>query len=161
TEYYEPVYHATVRTLYHGTIEHGHQVFRADLGNAPTTYYGRPSGVGLALDLCCGNRPRRIGVIGLGAGTLASYGRPAGGIRFYDSDPAVEPISRGYFTYLRDSRARIEVVTGDARVSLEAEAPQRYDVIAVDAFSGDAIPVHLITCQALAVYRRHLAPGGI
>ena len=141
--------HAITRTLYHGVIMHGREVFRTDLRTTPTTYYAHESGVGLALDLCCDDRPRRIGVIGLGSGTMAAYGRAGDVFRFYDINPAVEPIARTYFTYLRDSKAQIEVVTGDARVSLAAEAPQRYDVLVIDAFSGDAIPVHLITAQAL------------
>lgn len=153
--------HATTRTLYHGVIMHGRQVFRADLRTLPTTYYAHASGVGLALDLCCDHRPRRVGVIGLGSGTIAAYGRAGDVFRFYDINPAVEPIARTYFTYLRDSPATIDVVTGDARVSLAAEAPQRYDVLVIDAFSGDAIPVHLITAQALDLYRRHLTPNGI
>ena len=149
------------RTLYNGVISHGQQIFREDLSETPTTYYGRESGVGLAIDMCCAGRPRRIGVIGLGAGTIAAYGQPGDTIRFYDINPAVEGIARTKFRYLRDSPAQIDVVIGDARVSLANEAPQRYDVIAVDAFSGDAIPVHLIDAQALDVYKRHLAPGGI
>jgi hypothetical protein len=153
--------HAITRTLYHGVIMHGRQVFRADLRTEPTTYYARESGVGLALDLCCDGRPRRIGVIGLGSGTMAAYGKAGDVFRFYDINPAVEPIARAYFTYLRDSKAHIDVVTGDARVSLAAEPPQRYDVLVIDAFSGDAIPVHLITSQALDLYRRHLTPNGI
>jgi hypothetical protein len=154
-------YHATVRTLFNGIIEHGQQVFRVDLGHEPTTYYGRASGIGLALEHCCGDRPRRIGVIGLGTGTIAAYGRPGDVIRFYDINPAVEPIARRYFTYLRDSPARTEIVIGDARVSLSNEPPQNFDVIAVDAFTGDAIPVHLLTTQTLELYRRHLRPNGI
>lgn len=152
---------ATSRTLYNGSISHGREVFREDLAHAPTSYYGRPSGVGFALDLCCATRPRRIGVIGLGAGTIAAYGRAGDHIRFYDINPAVEDIARHQFAYLRGSSANIDVVIGDARVSLASESPQHYDLIVVDAFSGDAIPVHLITLEALEVYRRHLAPGGI
>jgi hypothetical protein len=152
---------AVERVLVNGVIQHGKQVFSDSARREPTTYYGRASGVGLAIDLCCGERPRRIGVIGLGAGTLAAYGRPGDVIRFYDINPAVEPLARKFFTYLTDSRARVEVMLGDARVSMAGEVPQRYDVLAVDAFSGDAIPIHLITSQALDVYRRHLAPGGV
>lgn len=161
TQEFDKGYKATERTLLHGVISHGQQIFRADLRTEPTTYYGHASGIGLALDLCCNAHPRRIGVIGLGTGTLASYGRPGDVIRFYDINPAVPPIAQRYFTYLRDSRAHIDIVPGDARLSLAAEAPQRYDVLAVDAFSGDAIPVHLITSEALDVYRRHMRPGGI
>jgi SAM-dependent methyltransferase len=154
-------YKAFDRTLFNGIIEHGQQVYRVDLDTAPTTYYGRTSGVGLAVELCCGEGPRRIGVIGLGTGTMAAYGRPGDVVRFYDINPAVEPIARHYFTYLGKSRAHVEIVNGDARLSLAAEAPQRYDVLAIDAFSGDAIPVHLITSEALELYRRHLQPNGV
>ncbi len=149
------------RTFYHGTIIHGEQIFSEELRAAPTTYYARDSGVGLALDLCCGTRPRRVGMIGLGAGTLAAYGRKGDVFRFYDINPLVEPIARNTFSYLRESAAKIEVVPGDARLSLANEEPQRYDVLVVDAFSGDAIPVHLLTSEAIALYNRHLAPSGI
>jgi SAM-dependent methyltransferase len=152
---------STIRYLQNGIIEHGREAFREDLIDQPTTYYGRESGVGLAIQLCCEHRPRRIGVIGLGTGTLAAYGRAGDVIRFYDLNPAVEPIAKNLFTYIRQSPATIDIVPGDARVSLTNEPPQRYDVIAIDAFSGDAIPVHLITSEALDLYRRHLAPGGI
>ena len=118
-------------------------------------------GVGLALDLCCKGRTRRVGAVGLGAGTLAAYGAPGDVFRFYEINPRVEPIARNAFTYLRDSKARIEIAHGDARLSMEAEPPQGYDVIAVDAFSGDAIPVHLLTAEAIQLYQRHLRPGGI
>jgi spermidine synthase len=149
------------RYLYNGTIRHGSEIFTDALRNTPTTYYSHDSGIGLALDLCCGTRPRRVGVIGLGAGTLAAYGRKGDVFRFYDINPLVEKVARHWFTYLRESGATIEVVPGDARLSLAAESSQKYDVLAVDAFSGDAIPVHLLTSQALELYRRHLAPGGI
>jgi SAM-dependent methyltransferase len=161
TQFEDGELQAMSRTLYNGVISHGQQIFRADLHETPTTYYGPLSGVGLAIDLCCDNRPRRIGVIGLGAGTIAAYGRSGDVVRFYDINPAVVGISRRYFTYLRDSPARVDLVIGDARVSLESDPPQRFDVIAVDAFSGDAIPVHLINAQALDLYKRHLAPNGI
>jgi SAM-dependent methyltransferase len=154
-------WHAPIRTLYHGVITHGRQIFREDLRGAATTYYGHKTAVGYALDLCCDGRPRRIGVIGLGSGTLAVYGQPGDTIRFYDINPAVPSIARNTFTYLRDSKATIEIAIGDARVSLAQEPPQRFDVLAIDAFSGDAIPVHLITEEALTLYRRHMRPGGI
>ena len=152
---------AAVRSLHHGVILHGRQVLGSDWRRVPTTYYARTSGLGLALGLCCPNRPRRIGVIGLGTGTVAAYGNPGDTIRFYEINRAVENIASEYFTYLADSPAFIQVVRGDARVSLAAEPAQRYDVLVVDAFSGDAIPAHLMTVQALEIYRRHLAPGGI
>ncbi len=158
---------ATLRTLANGTIEHGTQIFGTDAQRrTPTTYYAVDSGVGLALRFCCTGqsataRPRNIGVIGLGAGTLAAYGQPGDRIRFYEINPAVVPIAQNVFTYIRDSGAQITIAVGDARNSLAGESPNQFDVLVVDAFTGDAIPLHLLTAQALAVYRRHLAPGGI
>jgi spermidine synthase len=157
---------ATIRTLANGSIRHGTQIFRTsgasdELSRTPTTYYSSDSGVGLAIRFCCEGRPRNLGVIGLGAGTLAAYGRPGDRIRFYDIDPAVPPIAQNTFTYIRDSAAQIQIVEGDARASLARESPQNFDVLVVDAFSGDAIPIHLLTTEALAIYRRHLAPHGI
>jgi spermidine synthase len=92
---------------------------------------------------------------------LAAYGHPGDHIRFYEINPAVRPIAANLFTYIRDSGAQTDVVEGDARASLTNETPQRFDVLVVDAFSGDAIPLHLLTTEAVALYRRHLAPGGI
>jgi spermidine synthase len=125
------------------------------------TYYAPDSGLGLAMRLCCGAGAKRVGVIGLGTGTVAAYGNPGDAIRFYEINPLVERLARHWFTFLHDSPARIEVILGDARLSLAAESPQHFNVIVVDAFSGDAIPVHLLTTEALALYRRHLQPGGV
>jgi spermidine synthase len=150
-----------LRTLMHGKIEHGNQYIDPDRAGLPTSYYTRDSGVGIAIDSCCGSRPRRIGVIGLGTGTIAAYGRAGDQFRFYEIDRKVERLARTQFHYLADSQAKIEIVLGDARLSLASEPPQRFDVLAVDAFSGDAIPVHLLTAEAFELYRRHLAPGGI
>ncbi len=153
---------ATVRTLTNGNIQHGTQIFGTDeLRKTPTTYYAEDSGVGLTLRHCCQNRPRNIGVIGLGAGTVAAYGRPGDSIRFYEINPAVVPIAKNVFTYIRDSGAQVSIVEGDARTSLAREEPQRFDVLVIDAFSSDAIPLHLLSTQALALYRKHLAPGGV
>jgi spermidine synthase len=117
--------------------------------------------VGLAVRFCCEGRARNIGVIGLGAGTLAAYGRPGDHIRFYEINPAVPAIAQYTFTYIRDSAAQVDIEEGDARTSLARESPQHFDVLVVDAFSGDAIPIHLLTTEALALYRRHLTPHGI
>jgi hypothetical protein len=153
---------ATLRTLTNGSIEHGTQIFGSDAERkTPTTYYAPDSGVGLALRFCCHGRPRKIGVIGLGAGTLAAYGQPGDRIRFYEINPAVVPIAQNLFTYTRESAAQVTMIGGDARTELTREPPQQFDVLAVDAFTGDAIPLHLLTTEALALYRRHLAPGGI
>ncbi len=153
----------TMRMLLNGLIQHGTQLFAPNLMKTPTTYYAEDSGVGLALRHCCGDfpRPRNIGVIGLGAGTLAAYGKPGDHIRFYEINPLVLPIAQNLFTYLRDSPAHITFAEGDARTSLVNEPPQNFDVLVVDAFSGDAIPIHLLTNEAVAIYQRHLAPNGI
>lgn len=148
------------RSLVHGTIEHGAQYLSFPENRNPTTYYGRRSGAGLALRFCC-DGPKRVGVIGLGAGTLAAYGKPGDSFRFYEINPQVVSVANGWFTFLKQSPAKIEIILGDARLSLESEPSQQFDVLAVDAFSGDAIPVHLLTKEAFAVYFRHLKPGGI
>lgn len=161
TESHLPPQALTVRTLLNGAIQHGTQWFAPEFRRTPTTYYGSDSGIGLALRSCCGDRPRAIGVVGLGTGTIAAYGRPGDRIRFYEINPAVLPIAQHLFTYLRDSQAQIAFVIGDARLSLAAEPQQHFDVLAIDAFTGDAIPIHLLTTQALRIFRRQLAPGGI
>jgi hypothetical protein len=157
----------TERMLLNGTIQHGTQIFAPHLNQTPTTYYAVDSGIGLALRFCCNvagsdqPRPRNLGVVGLGAGTLAAYGHPGDRIRFYEINPLVRPIAENLFTYLRDSAAQITFADDDARTSLAREAPQNFDVLAVDAFSSDAIPLHLLTMEAIALYKRHLAPDGI
>jgi hypothetical protein len=152
----------TMRTLVNGTIQHGTQLFSPDLITTPTTYYARDSGVGLAIRYCCdATSPRNIGVIGLGVGTMAAYGTPGDRVRFYEINPQVRPIAQNLFTYLRDSRAQITHIPGDARTSLTHEPPQNFDVLVIDAFSGDAIPLHLLTTEALTLYKRHLSPNGI
>jgi hypothetical protein len=155
-----------LRALTHGRIQHGFQYLAADRRRQPTTYYTEASGVGRALRA----HPRRaageslrIGVVGLGVGTLAAYTRPGDVIRFYEINPDVVALSRGpdpRFTFLADARGTVEVVEGDARLSLERElargAPQRFDLLVLDAFSSDAIPVHLLTAEAFAAYLPHL-----
>jgi hypothetical protein len=150
----------TDRQLLNGTIEHGAEWFAPQFRGQPLTYYAANSGLGLTMRLCCGLGPKRVGVIGLGEGTIAAYGNAGDVIRFYEINPLVERLARHWFTFLNDSSARTDVVLGDARLSLAAEAPQHFNVIVVDAFSGDAIPVHLLTREALALYRRHLQPDG-
>ena len=128
----------------------------------PTTYYTQTSGIGRLLEaLHPSLTPLKVGVIGLGTGTLACYGAKGDIFRFYDINPGVLRIAERDFTFLQDSDATIQVVLGDARLSLEREPNQNFDVLAIDAFSSDAIPVHLITSQALAIYRRHMKPGGV
>jgi hypothetical protein len=161
TESHDPAQAQTVRKLVNGNIVHGTQWFAPEFRQTPTTYYAHDSGIGLALEYCCQGRSRNIGVVGLGAGTLAAYGQPGDRIHFYEINPAVPLIAQNLFTWLRESKANITITEGDARLSLTAEDPQRFDVLAIDAFTGDAIPLHLLTTQSMAVYRRHLAPGGI
>jgi hypothetical protein len=157
--------------LRHGHIAHGFQYLASEKRGLATTYYGEESGVGRAIlhHPRRGAGPLRIGVVGLGVGTLAAYGRARDSLRFYDINPGVEGLSglrADVFTYLRDSPARVEVVLGDARLSLERElargAREDFDVLAIDAFSSDAIPVHLLTREAFDVYLERLArPDGI
>jgi hypothetical protein len=161
TETHWPPLAETTRTLYHGTIQHGAQFFANGMRMQPASYYAPDSGVGLALRLCCNGRPKRVGVVGLGAGALSTYGHPGDVFRFYEIDPLVERIARSLFTYLRETPAHTDVVLGDARSSISREQGAPYDVLVLDAFSGDAVPVHLLTEQAIALYRKHLTPDGI
>jgi hypothetical protein len=150
------------RSLANGVITHGTQYLAPALTRRPTEYYGDASGIGRAMAaLQRDPAPRRIGVIGLGAGTLATYGRAGDVMRFYEINPQVIDIAQHEFTFLRDSAARVEVALGDARLSLAVEPPQRFDVLVIDAFTGDAIPVHLLTVEALDLYLHHLQPHGI
>ena len=159
-EYGKPGEAGHMRRLVHGVIMHGEQYLGAEHRGQLTTYYQSTSGVGMAI-VSKRDHPMHVGVIGLGTGTLAAYGREGDVFRFYDINPEVVRFAREQFTYLADSGAKIDVVLGDARLALEREAPQGYDVLAVDAFSSDAIPVHLITREALALYLRHVKPDGI
>lgn len=149
------------RELVHGTIVHGEQFLAPERRQQPTTYYGPGSGVGLALRLAGRRGSLRVGVIGLGAGTLAAYGRPGDHYTFYEINPLVIELASTEFYFLKDSEARIEIVPGDARLSLERQPRQDFDVLVVDAFSGDGIPVHLLTREAFILYFRHLNSSGV
>ena len=150
------------RSLIHGTIMHGKQYLDPGLRHEPTSYYVRSSGIGRVIEAMHPRlSPIRVGVIGLGTGTIASYGSKGDVYRFYDINPGVLAIAQRDFTYLNDSEATIELALGDARLSLEREPPQDFDVLAIDAFSSDAIPVHLITREAVEVYLRHMKPDGV
>jgi hypothetical protein len=157
---YSPGEEAHLRRLVHGTIMHGEQYMHGELRRLITTYYTPHSGIGAAIASKQGH-PVKVGVIGLGTGTIAAYGRPGDVYRFYEIDRHVVEIARREFTFLGDSGAKVEIALGDARLSLEREQPQGFDVLAVDAFSSDAIPVHLITREALGTYLRHMKPEGI
>jgi hypothetical protein len=157
----ESVTTGLARYLYNGTILHGAQSLTPAYRRIPLTYYSAGSGVGLALTSLGKLGPLHVGVIGLGAGTLAAYGRPIDRYRFYEINPLVLKIATTEFTFLGDCPAPWDVVLGDARLSLEREQPQQFDLLAVDAFSGDAIPVHLLTREAFRLYWHHLKPNGV
>ncbi len=156
-------------SLVHGITQQGFQFEAADKHDLPTSYYTQESGAGLAIL----NHPRygqqmRVGGLGLGVGTLAAYGQPGDVYRFYEINPAVIRLAQGeggYFSFLADSRAVVTVISGDARLSLEKELaagePQDFDILVLDTFSSDSIPVHLVTREAFALYLRHLRPEGI
>lgn len=155
--------------LVHGVTVHGFQFVEKALRDEPTSYFGETGGGGLAIL----NSPKRgngmrVGILGLGIGTLAAYGQPGDVYRFYEINPIIINLAEGeggYFSYLSDSHAKIEIVAGDARLSLERELaagqPQNYDVLILDVFSGDSIPVHLLDAEAFDLYLNHLATNGI
>lgn len=155
--------------MIHGVTLHGSQFIDPERRAQPVGYHWPGSGVGLALQ----HHPRsgqgmRVGVLGLGVGVLAAYGQPGDVYRFYEINPLVVELAEGrggYFSFLTDSPADISVALGDARLVLEQELlagqPQNFDVLALDAFSSDSIPIHLLTREAFEVYLAHLAPGGV
>jgi hypothetical protein len=141
-------------------VKHGEQYLALDRRQEPTTYYGPTSGVGRAL-ASAPQTPRHVGLIGLGTGTLAAYGRIGDVYRVYEINPQVFELADTEFSFLKDSPAKIERVLGDARLAMEREVSQGMDVLAVDAFSGGSVPIHLITKEAMAVYLRHIKPDGV
>jgi hypothetical protein len=154
------------RQLIHGNIMHGKQYLRDDLKREATSYYSANSGIGRVIERMHPRKdPVKVGVIGLGTGTIAVYGAKGDTYRFYDVNPAVIEIAKRDFTYLAESDATIELPLGDARLTLEREleeaGPQNFDVLAIDAFSSDAIPVHLITREAVELYLKHMKPDGV
>jgi hypothetical protein len=156
---------ATVATgeiiqLRNGNIVHGREFTALDRRCEPISYYAPPSGIGLALHELGSRGPLNIGVIGLGAGMIAGYGRKGDAFRFYEINPLVRDLATGTFHYL-SCPAEWSIALGDARLSLEREAPHNFDVLALDAFTSDAIPVHLLTVEAFDLYWRHLKPDGV
>ena len=151
---------AAVRRFVHGVINHGEQSLREEHRREPITYFCAASGIGRLMRANAGS-PRRIGILGLGCGTLAAYGRAGDTLRIYEINPLVLDIARNQFSYLRDTPARVEVAIGDGRLLLDAEDSQQFDILVMDAFSGDSVPVHLITREAFQTYFRHLKPHGI
>jgi SAM-dependent methyltransferase len=152
------------RSMYHGGIMHGGQLLGASFRSMPADYFSPTSGYGRVFTSLREMQPRRnlaVGVLGLGAGVLAAWMKPGDRLVFYEISPRVVDIAKREFTFLADTAARTEVVLGDGRLSLEREPPRGYDVLGVDAFSGDSIPMHLITREAMALYVKHLKPDGV
>lgn len=147
--------------MLHGGVLHGNQSTDPARRRFGTTYYSEDSGVGLILKQCRPDYPIKVGLVGLGAGTIAVYGQSGDHFRFYEINPEVVRLARKHFTYLEDCPAQVDVILGDARLQLEQEATQDFDVLVLDAFSGDGVPVHLLTSEAFDVYRRHLQPQGV
>ena len=151
-----------VRVMTHGRTTHGMQFQEPRFALEPTTYYSRLTGAGMTVSSVLSSAPdgARIGVVGLGTGTLAAYGRPGDLFRFYELNPQVIDSARRYFTFLSGSKAKVEVAEGDARVSLARETSNQFDALIIDAFSSDSIPVHLLTAECATIYRKHLKPNG-
>lgn len=153
--------HTPARKLIHGTINHGSQLLDAKTRRTPTSYYGPKSGMGRAIRYFESKGPIRVGSIGLGAGVTLSYCRPSDFFRIYEINPLDFQVATSWFTFFNDCRGDHQVLMGDARLTMEQQPPQNYDVISVDAFTSDAIPVHLLTRECFAVYFRQLQPGGV
>jgi SAM-dependent methyltransferase len=152
------------RLLLHGATTHGIQFVKPEKSVIPTTYYSDSSGVGVAINNLP-QGPRRIGLVGLGTGTLATYARKGDTLRIYEINPAVEQLARSQFKYLDYCQGKVDVIMGDARLMMEHEVAakqfQQFDLLALDAFSSDAIPVHLLTKEAMEIYLQHLKPNGV
>jgi MFS family permease len=152
------------RSMYHGAIMHGGQLLGDSFRNTPADYFGPGSGYGrvfASLREMQPKKPLAVGIIGLGAGVVAAWMQPGDALVFYEISPRVIGIARREFTFLVDTPAKTEIVLGDGRLSLEREPPRRYDVLGIDAFSGDSIPMHLVTREAMTIYLRHIKPDGV
>lgn len=147
--------------MQHGMTNHGLQFTDPAKHNLPTAYFGPTSGAGVAINNLPKKQNRRIGIVGLGVGTIAAYGQPGDHITYYEINPEVERQALKYFTYLSDCKGEVDVVLGDARLSLEALDNQNFDLLVLDAFTSDAIPVHLLTKEAFEIYFKHLNPDGL
>lgn len=150
-----------LRLLLHGTIVHGEQFLGPGRERIATTYYWTGSGLGRAIQELQETQPISVGAVGLGVGTVAAYMRPGDRLRVYEINPLVVDYARQHFTFLSTSPIPTEIVMGDGRLSLEREPSQQFDLLTIDAFSGDAVPIHLLTREALDVYWRHLKPDGV
>ncbi|MCE2968825.1 MAG: fused MFS/spermidine synthase [Burkholderiales bacterium] len=153
----------TYRAMLHGGIIHGGQLQGEQYKNVASDYFGPGSGYGRLFTVLNEIKPgpRKVGIVGLGAGVVAAYGRAGDEMVFYEISPKVVEIQARDFSFLNDTPAKTDVVLGDGRLSLEREAPRGYDVLGIDAFSGDSIPMHLVTREAMQLYLKHLAPDGV
>jgi hypothetical protein len=150
--------------LVHGSIRHGSQMMDPEYRERPLNYYGEEAGIGQALAFLADKPNARVGVVGMGTGTVGCYAKAGHVYRFYEINPEIPRLALKHFTYLADMErrgAKAEVLLGDARLVMEREEPQKLDVIILDAFSGDSIPVHLLTKEAMLIYQRHLNPDGV
>jgi SAM-dependent methyltransferase len=153
-----------VHLLYHGTTLHGLQFGDDARRKEPTSYYVKAGPLGSVFeDLRARTETASIGAVGLGSGTVATYAQPGDNFRFFEIDRAVVDIALNprYFTYLTEAAVPASIVLGDARLSLEREAPASFDLLILDAFSSDAVPAHLLTKEAMQTYARTLRPGGL
>jgi MFS family permease len=160
-DHYSPV---PYRSMYHGAIMHGGQLLGDSFRNTPADYFSPGSGYGRVFASLRDMRPKQplnVGVIGLGAGVIAGWMEPGDRLTFYEISPRVVDIARREFTFLSDTAAGTEIVMGDGRLSLEREPARGYDVLGIDAFSGDSIPMHLVTREAMAIYVKHVKPDGV
>jgi len=156
-----PLTHGNARVLLSGQIYHGLQFTSPEAARIPTAYFCEEGGLAQVFRELAAITNRHIGVLGLGAGTVASYGQPGDRIRYYEINPDVLRIAQTHFTYLTNSAAQVEVVLGDGRLSLEREPDQQFDLLLLDAFAGDSVPVHLLTDEAMRIYKRHVKPDGV
>ena len=150
--------------MYHGAIMHGGQLLGDSFRNTPADYFGPGSGYGrvfASLREIQSKKPLSVGIVGLGAGVVAAWMKPGDRLVFYEISPRVVDIARREFTFLQDTAAKTEIILGDGRLSLERGPPRGYDVLGIDAFSGDSIPMHLVTREAMAIYLKHLKPDGV
>jgi spermidine synthase len=156
-----PLAPGTARILLSGQIYHGLQFTNPAAAITPTAYFCEEEGLGVTFRALPAKTNRNIGVVGLGAGTLATYARTGDHLRFYEINPDVVRIAQTYFTFLTNCPARVDVILGDGRLSLEREPSQSFDLLLLDAFAGDSVPLHLLTDQAMQTYLRHLKPDGV
>ena len=151
----------TLRHLYHGTISHGWQYTDTQLRTKPISYFGPGAGISKTLEFYAQQRPSiDVGILGLGIGVLVAYGRETDHYRIYELVPSVLDIAKKYFWYLTDTKAQVSFTLGDGRLSLERDPPQQFDMLSIDAFSSDSVPMHLMTVEALQVYQKQIKPEG-